>query len=374
MFVGANLCVRPKIVQLFFVKRYAMTQSSIATRAAVAAATAPVVWHKRWSGLPSFLVLLPSLVALAIFVYGFISVSFFISLTNWRTLKPDLSIREPFMQTYSELFAQPRFQADLRNTLVFTVLFIGLAILLGLGLAILIDFNRKLFAIPFFRNVYLFPYALSFIVTGVAWRWIFNPETGINLFFDIFGINSLLASAGQAPLKPGWTTDPTVVLSINQLLERVIPGAESLRIELGVPVALIPVAIAAVWQLSGFVMALYLGGMTTISDEIREAARIDGATEWQIYRRVIIPLVKPVTISVIVILLHVSLKMFDLVFSMAGVGPGFATDMPSIFVFETTFKATRYNLGMAGAIIMLLLATVIIVPYLAQTLRRSEEN
>lgn len=346
----------------------------MATQAAGTITTVSVTRHKRWQGLPSFLVLLPSLVALAIFVYGFISVSFFISLTNWRTLKPDLTIREPFMQTYAELFAQPRFQADLRNTLVFTILFIGLAILLGLGLAILIDFNRKMFAIPFFRNVYLFPYALSFIVTGVAWRWIFNPETGINLFFDIFGINNLLASAGQAPLKPGWTTDPTVVLSINQLLERVIPGADSLRIQLGVPVALIPVAIAAVWQLSGFVMALYLGGMTTISDEIREAARIDGATEWQIYRRVIIPLVKPVTISVIVILLHVSLKMFDLVFSMAGVGPGFATDMPSIFVFETTFKATRYNLGMAGAIIMLLLATVIIVPYLAQTLRRSEEN
>lgn len=350
-----------------------MTQSSIAT-----STTQPVAlqttWHKRWQGLPSFLVLLPSLLALAIFVYGFISVTFYISLTNWRTLKPDLTIREPFMQTYAELFSQPRFQADLRNTLIFTVLFIGLATLLGLGLAILIDFNRKMVAIPFFRNVYLFPYALSFIVTGVAWRWIFNPETGINLFFDIFGINSLLASFGQAPLKPGWTTDPTVVLSINQLLERVIPGAESLRIQLGVPVALIPVAIAAMWQLSGFVMALYLGGMTTISDEIREAARIDGATEWQVYRRVIIPLVKPVTISVIVILLHVSLKMFDLVFSMAGVGPAFATDMPSIFVFETTFKATRYNLGMAGAIIMLLLAALVIVPYLAQSLRRSEDS
>ncbi|MEZ4669393.1 MAG: sugar ABC transporter permease [Anaerolineae bacterium] len=350
-----------------------MAQSSIASSKAVSA-TDEVSRKKRWQGLPSFLVLLPSLVALGIFVYGFISVSFFISLSNWRTLKPDLTLREPFGQTYADLFAQPRFQADIRNTIIFTVVFIGLATLVGLGLAILIDFNRKMVAIPFFRNVYLFPYALSFIVTGVAWRWIFNPETGINLFFDIFGINSLLASAGQPPLKPGWTTDPTVVLSINQLLEKVIPGAASLRVQFGLPVALIPVAIAAMWQLSGFVMALYLGGMTTISDEIREAARIDGATEWQVYRRVIIPLVKPVTISVIVILLHVSLKMFDLVFSMAGVGPAFATDMPSIFVFETTFKATKYNLGMAAAIIMLVMAAIIIVPYLAQSLRRSEES
>ena len=120
-------------------------------------------------------------------------------------------------------------------------------------------------------------------------------------------------------------------------------------------------------------MAMYLGGMTTVSDEIREAARIDGAGEWQVYRRVIIPLLKPVTISVIIILLHVSLKIFDLVITMSGVGPGFATDMPAIFVFETTFKATRYNLGMAAAIVMLLLAASVIVPYLASSLRKSEE-
>jgi glucose/mannose transport system permease protein len=326
-----------------------------------------------WHGIDSFMVLLPSLIALAIFVYGFISVTIYVSLSNWRTLKPDMALREPFAQTYAELFSTPRFQADLRNTLVFTVLFLLVSTLVGLGLAILIDYNRHFFAIFFFRNVYLFPYALSFIVTGVAWRWIFNPETGINLFFDILGINNLLAQFGQGPLKPGWTTDPSVVLQVNQLLSAVIPGADTWRVALGVPVALIPVAIAAMWQLSGFVMALYLGGMTTISDEIREAARIDGATEWQVYRRVIIPLLRPVTISVVVILLHVSLKIFDLVLTMSGVGPAFATDMPSIFVFEIMFKATRYNLGSAAAIVMLVLAGVIIVPYLVSQLRQSEE-
>lgn len=326
-----------------------------------------------WNGMNSFLVLLPSLIALAIFVYGFISVTFYISLSNWKTLKPDTTLREPFGATYLELFSNPRFQADLRNTLIFTILFLLLSTLIGLGLAMLIDYNRKFFGIFFFRNVYLFPYALSFIVTGVAWRWIFNPETGINLFFDMFGINSVLAQLGQPPLKPGWTTDPGVVLQVNQALTAIFPDAASWRVKLGIPVALIPVAIAAMWQLSGFVMALYLGGMTTISDEVREAARIDGATEWQVYRRVIIPLLRPVTISVIVILLHVSLKIFDLVFTMSGVGPAFATDMPSIFVFETMFKATRYNLGTAGAIIMLLLAALIIVPYLVSQLRQAED-
>lgn len=315
----------------------------------------------------SFLLLLPSLIVIAIFVYFFISSTLYISLSNWRTLKRDLSLREPVYQTYVEMFSMPRFQADLRNTVVFTLLFMALAIVLGLSLAILLD--RQIFAGAVFRNVFLFPYALSFVVTGVAWRWIFNPETGVNLFFDILGINTLLAQLGLGPLKPGWITDPNVVLPLNGLLAQIWPAAGGLQMKLGIPMALIPVAIAATWQLSGFVMAMYLGGMATISHEIREAARIDGATEWQVYRHVIIPILKPVTISVAIILLHVSLKIFDLVFTMSGVGPGFATDVPAIFVFETTFKATRYNMGAAASIIMLVLVGLVIIPYLIRSLR-----
>ena len=113
--------------------------------------------------------------------------------------------------------------------------------------------------------------------------------------------------------------------------------------------------------------------MATISDEVREAALVDGASQWQVYRRIIIPMLKPVTISVLVILLHVSLKIFDLVFTMTGVGPGFATDMPAIFVFETMFRATRYNLASAAAIVMLILAALVIVPYLVNSLRSQEQ-
>jgi glucose/mannose transport system permease protein len=317
--------------------------------------------------MQTILLLLPSLVALAIFVYIFIGTTFWVSLSNWRTLRPDLSIREPLFATYAEMFGMARWQADLRNTFVFTVLFLLFGVTLGLTLAILLD--RELFAHNVFRNIYLFPYALSFVVTGVVWRWIFNPETGINLFLNLFGVNSLLAGMGMQPLKPGWLTDPTIVAQVNTALAGVIPGAATWQIKWGIPLALIPVAIAATWQLSGFVMALYIGGMATISEEVREAARIDGATEWQIYRRVIIPLLRPVTISVVVILLHVSLKIFDLVYTMSGVGPGFATDVPSIFVFEMMFKATRYNLGSAAAIVMLGLVALVIVPYLASTLR-----
>jgi glucose/mannose transport system permease protein len=321
--------------------------------------------------LQTILLLLPSLIAIAIFVYLFIGSTFYVSLTNWRTLKPDMSLREPLYQTYVDLFASPRWQADLRNTVVFTVFFLLFSVTLGLSLAIILD--HKIAGKPFFRNVILFPYALSFVVTGVVWRWLFNPETGINLFFEIFRINALLAQFGLDPIQPGWATNPDVLLPLNNLLGYVWPAAGEMQIKMGIPAAMVPVAIAATWQLSGFVMAMYLGGMVTISNEIREAARIDGASELQLYRHIVIPMLRPITISVVVILLHVSLKIFDLVWTMAGVGPGFATDVPAIFVFEQMFRANRFNLASAASIIMLILVALVIVPYLASTLRKEEQ-
>jgi glucose/mannose transport system permease protein len=320
---------------------------------------------ERWQ---SFLLLLPSFIAIAIFVYSFISVTFYVSLSNWRTLQTDMSLRQPVFGNYQDLFAMPRFQADIRNTLVFTILFMLLSLGGGLGLAILLD--RKLIGGAIFRNVFLFPYALSFVVSGVAWRWIFNPEAGVNVLFNVLGINGLLAKFGVGPLQPGWATDPTVVLKLNSALAAIWPAAGKLQVQLGIPLAIIPVAIAASWQLSGFVMAMYIGGMATISEEVREAARIDGATEWQVYRRVIIPMLAPVTISLTVLLLHTSLKIFDLVYTMTGAGPGFATDVPAIFVFETMFKATRYNLASSGAIFMLFVVGCVVIPYLASSLRQ----
>ncbi len=315
----------------------------------------------------AILLVVPSLASIAIFVYVFLGLTLYFSITNWRSLKRDMSIREPFYQTYVEMFSMPRFQMDLRNTVVFTVMFMAFAICLGLLLAILLD--RRIKGAAIFRNIFLFPYSLSFVVTGVAWRWIFNPETGINLFFNMLGINKVLTMLGLEALKPGWITDPAIWFNVNRALALVWPAAAESQLKLGIPAALIPVAIAATWQLSGFVMATYLGGMATIPEAVHEAAKIDGATEWQIYWHVIIPMLKPITISVAVILLHVSLKIFDLVLTMSGVGPGFATDVPAIFVFEMTFKATRYNLGAAASVVMLVLVGIIIIPYLIHTLK-----
>lgn len=320
---------------------------------------------KRWS-LARFLpaaILSPSMLLIFVFVYGFIGYTVWVSLSNWGTPRQDLSLRDPLFQTYKNLFRQTRFQIDLRNTLIFTILFLTLSVALGLGLALILD--RHVPGGAVFRSIFLFPYALSFITTGVVWRWLFNPETGLNLLFDQLGINAVLGWFGLGPFKPGWITDPTVWGDARGIL----PFMDGVKAPLGIPVAIIPVTIAAAWQLSGFAMAMYLAGLATVTNDVRESAAVDGASEFQMYRDVLIPLMKPITVSILIILGHISLKIFDLVYAMSGHGPGFGTDVPGIFVFDKMFSAQQYNLGAAASIVMLLLVSVVIVPYLARQLK-----
>jgi glucose/mannose transport system permease protein len=178
------------------------------------------------------------------------------------------------------------------------------------------------------------------------------------------GINWLLGQAGLGPARVDWLINPQVIGDL--------PVPDAIKAQIGIPIAMLPVIIAAIWQLSGFAMAMYLAGLGTISNEIREAAALDGATTWQMYRHIIIPLLKPITISTLIILGHISLKIFDLVFAMSGKGPGFATDVPGIFVYEQTFGATRYNLGAAASIVMLILVSMVMIPYLARSMKDVE--
>lgn len=314
---------------------------------------------ERWL---SPLILAPSLIAIFIFVYGFIGMTVWVSFSNWQSPVRDLSIIDPLFATYRRLFETTRFQIDIRNTIVFTFLFLAGSVGIGLMLAIALD--RALPARALIRNIFLFPYALSFVVTGVAWRWIFNPESGISLLIENLGINWLLDKFGLGPVTIGWLISPEVWGNI--------PVPEAIKAQVGIPIAMLPVIIAAIWQLSGFAMAMYLAGLGTISNDIREAAALDGASTWQTYRHIIIPLLKPITISTLIILGHISLKIFDLIFAMSGKGPGFATDVPGIFVYEQSFGANRYNLGAAASVIMLILISLVMVPYLARSMKDVE--
>jgi glucose/mannose transport system permease protein len=302
------------------------------------------------------LALLPSLLVTSIFVYGFIAFSGWISLSNWRrpTLR-DLSLREPFGETYKEIFKEQRFQADLRNMLVFTIGFLLLSILGGLVAALLV--HRVVLGKGLFRSIFLLPYALSFIVTGVAFRWIFNPTSGVNVLLTKVGVDE----------PPGWTTDPSIFASI-------YGPADAIRIELGIPVALIPIVLAASWQLMGFAMAMYLAGLAAIPHDELEAASVDGASGGQTLRHIVLPQLWPSTVTCFVLLMHIALKIFDLVVAMSGSGPGFVTDVPGIYVFDAMTKSNRYDKGTAASLVVFAITCLVIVPYLARSYRAERGN
>jgi glucose/mannose transport system permease protein len=293
-----------------------------------------------WERTTSILLILPSAIAIAIFVYGFIGFTGFVSLTKWNKLLPDFSLVG--LRNYQTLFANPRFRIDMRNMAVFTVLFLLSCLAIGFLLAILLDQGIK--GENIFRSIFLFPMAISFIVTGIAWRWLLNPgsaemgSTGVNLLFEKVGLDFL---------KSGWYTDPKIGIKA--------------------------VVIAAVWQMSGYVMAMYLAGLRGISDELREAARVDGASELQILWHVIAPLLRPITLGAVIVVGHIALKIYDLVVAMTGPGIGFSSDVPAYFMWDTTFQANRFAQGASIATILLVMVGILIVPYLAYSLRKEAE-
>lgn len=286
-----------------------------------------------------FLLILPSIIAVGIFVYGFIAWSVRVSLSKWKGLTPDYTFVG--LRNYLDLFADPRFHVDIRNTVVFTVVFVLGALAIGLFLAILLD--QRLPGEAFFRSLFLFPMAISFIVTGVIWRWLMNPAltadrlSGYNLLFHNLGLDFLI---NQWHLTPNY--------------------------------GMAAIALTAIWQMSGYTMALYLGGLRAVPEELREAARVDGASELQIYWRIILPLLWPVTLSAVIILGHISLKVFDLIIAVAG--KQLALDVPSIYMWQTTFDGLFYGRGASIGILLLVSVAVLIIPYLYYSLRSEGEE
>ncbi|MGB5844298.1 MAG: sugar ABC transporter permease [Anaerolineales bacterium] len=289
--------------------------------------------------LYGFLLVLPSIIAVGIFVYGFIAWSVRVSFSDWKGLTPDYTFAG--LRNYLELFADPRFHVDVRNTVIFTLVFVLGALAIGLFLAILLD--QRLPGEAFFRGLFLFPMAISFIVTGVIWRWLMNPAltadrlSGFNLLFHNLGLDFLITQ---------WHLTPNYGMAA--------------------------IALTAIWQMSGYTMALYLGGLRAVPEELREAARVDGATEFQIYRRIILPLLWPVTLSAVIILGHISLKVFDLIIAVAG--KQLPLDVPSIYMWQTTFDGLFYGRGASIGILLLISVAVLIIPYLYYSLRSEGEE
>lgn len=286
----------------------------------------------------SILLISPSILAVLIFIYGFIGWSVRVSLSKWKGLNPDFTWNG--LTNYLNLFADPRFAVDVRNTLIFTGVFVIGSILLGFLLAVMLDQGLK--GEGFFRSLFLFPMAISYIVTGVVWRWLMNPATGSRTS----GFNLLFSYLHLDFLQNAWHTTPTWGIAA--------------------------IALAAIWQMSGYTMALYLAGLRSIPVELREAAQIDGANEIQIYRHIMLPLLAPVTLSALIILGHMSLKVFDLIIAVAG--KQLPLDVPAIYMWQTTFDGLFYGRGAAIGVLLLLSVALLIIPYIRYTLRTEAQQ
>jgi glucose/mannose transport system permease protein len=276
------------------------------------------------------LVVAPAFVLGFAFIYGFMVWNGVLSVTGSRML-PNYS-EFVGLEQYQKLFEMDRWWVALRNLGIFSVLYVGGSMLIGMVLAIFLD--QKVRGEGALRTIFLYPMALSFIVTGTAWKWILNPS---------LGLEKLMHDLGWSSFHFDWLVQSDT--------------------------AIYCVVIAGIWQSAGFAMALFLAGLRGIDDSIIKAAQIDGASLPRIYWRIILPILRPVVFSTILVLAHLSIKSFDLVMALTNGGPGYASDVPATFMFIMSFTRGQIGLGAASATIMLATVAAIVVPYLYSELR-----
>lgn len=283
--------------------------------------------------LPGLLLVSPSILAIGLFVYGLIFWNTRVAVSG----KHDEVTPQGFDKgrNFVDLWSQPSWPGAVRHALLFTAVFVGGALLLGAFLAFLMD--KGIRGEAGFRAVYLFPMAISFIASGVVWRWLMNPAPPERAV----GLNQLFDKAGLGALANDWWQNQDWGMAA--------------------------MALPAVWQMSGYVMALYLAGFRGVPEELREAARVDGASEWKVYRYVVFPQLRPVTLSALIILGHISLKVFDLIMAIAG--KQIITYVPAIATYVEVFDRHDPANGATIATYLLLAVALLVIPYLVWSVR-----
>ncbi|MDO8143519.1 MULTISPECIES: carbohydrate ABC transporter permease [unclassified Isoptericola] len=282
------------------------------------------------------LLLAPSLILLGVFVYGLIAANFNTSITDNHTAAQATG-QEPvttvWFQNYVDLLGSDDFQHSLTNLVLFTVVFLVGTMVMGFGWAWMLDRPDR--GEGFFRSIYLFPMAVSFVASGVVWRWLLNSNQGESAS----GLNRLFQMVGLDFLQNNWWNNITFGITA--------------------------IALPAIWQLSGYVMALFLAGFRGIPEELREAARVDGASEWKVYRLVLFPQLSPIALSALIIIGHMSLKSFDLIMSISKPA-NYQTKVPAVdmYVFKSSFN---YADAAAVGTILLVIVALVVVPYLVRT-------
>ncbi len=275
------------------------------------------------------LILAPSFLIVMICFYGYILWTVALSFTKSRMLPKWEFVG---FDQYVKLLNNDRWGVASENLVVFGGLFILICLTIGITLAILLD--QKIRQEGMLRTIYLYPMAISFIVTGTAWKWLLNPS---------IGIQNIVRDWGYTDFTFDWLVNSEMVVFC--------------------------LVIAAVWQSSGFVMALFLAGLRGVDQEMIKAAQLDGASLPTIYRRIILPSLKPVFFSAFVILSHIAIKSFDLVTALTGGGPGYSSDFTSNFMYAHAFTRSQMGLGAASGVMMLGGVLAILIPYLYSELR-----
>lgn len=286
----------------------------------------------RWN--PAALAIAPTFILVAISVYAFIAWSTVISFTKSKYF-PEYDFVG--WAQYVRLWESDRWNTSVINLVLFSVGFSIISLLLGLIIAIFLD--QKIRAESTLRMIYLYPMAISLIVTGIAWKWILNPGTGIE---------HLLRSWGWESASFNWLVDPKM--------------------------AIYTLVIAAVWQTAGFVMAIFLAGLRGVDSEIVKAAQLEGAGAFRIYTCIIIPMLRSSMFSAVIILIYQAVRSFDLVVALTNGGPGYSSDLPTTFMYNSTFLRGQMAQGSASAVMILLVVVAIVVPYLYREFKREHND
>lgn len=239
---------------------------------------------------------------------------------------------------YARLFANDRWLLSLQNLALYGVLFIAATLVIGFLLAVFID--QKVAGEGVLRTVFLYPYAMSFVATGLVWQWMLNPEAGIQ---------QAVRRLGFPDFRFDWIVDQDMVMYT--------------------------IVVATVWQASGLVMALMLAGLRGIDEEIWKAARIDGIPTWRVYVSIVLPMLGPPVATVFMLLATAVVKLFDSVVAMTQGGPGTASEVPTKFIMDHLFGRANIALASAGSIVMLATVLSLVAPILyarSRAHRRSE--
>jgi glucose/mannose transport system permease protein len=280
-----------------------------------------------------WLVIAPSALASFVYVVAFTLWTLYVSMSN-SSLLPTYQFVG--LKPYFELWSNQRWQTAYSNLFLFGIFYVILSLAIGLALAIAIDQRVKGEAV--WRTIFLYPLAVSFVVTGTVWSWLYSPTGGIEFLVRSFGWHDF-----------------------------------TFRLTTSKDTAIYAIIATGVWQSSGFAMALFLAGLRSVDPDLVKAAQIDGAGPARIYRKVILPAIGPIFVAVAVVLLQFAIKTFDLVVALTGGGPGISTTFPAIYVYDLMFQRGQIAIGAAAAMMILAALALVLVPYAVWTAWRSRQ-